>query len=87
MALQLKRKCFPIAIDNGKDYLNLSYLLNKKETGIAQILLPKEGEIVKKTKDMVSSWRGKKFSKDDARAFYSWLDKYVKDSYAELGVR
>lgn len=87
MALQLKRKCFPIAIDNGKDYLNLSYLLNKKETGIAQILLPKEGEIVKKTKDMVSSWRGKKFSKDDARAFYSWLDKYVKDSYAELGVQ
>lgn len=80
-ALNLKKKCYTAAMDNGTDYLNLSALLNKKGTGIAQTLLPKEKEVVSKTNDMISKWRQKGFNVSEAKEFYGWLDKYIYDQY------
>ncbi|MCU7497438.1 MAG: hypothetical protein HF314_10620 [Ignavibacteria bacterium] len=80
-ALDLKKKCYTATMDNGSDYLNLSALLNKKGTGIAQTLLPKENEIVEKTKSLISKWREKGFNAGEAKDFYGWLDKYIYTQY------
>ncbi|MGE5431287.1 MAG: hypothetical protein ACM3QX_09445, partial [Syntrophomonadaceae bacterium] len=80
-ALDLKKKCYTASMDNGSDYLNLSALLNKKGTGIAQTLLPKEKEIVTKTNALISKWREKGFNAGEAKEFYGWLDKYIYDQY------
>jgi hypothetical protein len=86
-ALMLKSKCFPIDYDNGIDYLNLSYVLNKKGSGIAQKLLPKEKEIVNKTLAIIDEWRKYKFDKEEAVKFYKWLNEYVLNVYRnEFGI-
>jgi hypothetical protein len=86
-ALLLKSKCFSINNDNGGDYLNLACVLNKKGTGIAQKLLPKESEIVDKTIELVDRWRENKFNKNEALQFYEWLNKYILDVYKnEFGI-
>jgi hypothetical protein len=83
-ALDLKKKCYTATMDNGSDYLNLSALLNKKGTGIAQTLLPKEKEIVSKTNALISKWRDKGFNLGEAKEFYGWLDKYIYSQYKNL---
>jgi hypothetical protein len=86
-ALLLKSKCFPINFDNGRDYLNLSYVLNKKGTGVAQKLLPWEKEIVDKTLKLIDDWKATKFNKLEAHQFYKWLNEYVLDIYkTEFGI-
>ncbi|MGE5399455.1 MAG: hypothetical protein ACM3S2_03565, partial [Ignavibacteriales bacterium] len=76
-ALSLKGRCFSATMDNGRDYLNISALLNKKGTGIAQRLLPNEKEIVSRTNSLVAKWREGGFNAKDAGEFYGWLDKYI----------
>jgi hypothetical protein len=80
-ALVLKEKCFPLDYDNGKDYLNLSAVLNKKGNGIVQTLIPKEKPIVEKATGLVDGWRKNKFNKEEAIGFYKWLDEYVTEVY------
>lgn len=82
-ALELKKKIFPALIDNGRDYINLSAVMNKKGTGIVQKLLPMEKEIVSKTQSMISSWREKGFNKLECTQHYKWLDEYITKVYKD----
>lgn len=82
-SLLLKKKCFPAQIDNGRDYLNLAAVMNKKGSGIAQKLLPKENEILSRTQSVISSWREKGFNKTEAEKHYKWLDEYITKVYKE----
>lgn len=86
-SLVLKRKCFPIEYDNGKDYLNLAVLLNKKGSGIAQKLLPKEAEIVQRTGKLLGVMRSNGFDSQSVSEHYKWLDTYVLDTYkSQFGI-
>lgn len=80
-ALELKKKAFPAGVDNGRDYLNLSSVMNKQKTGFVQSLLPKEKEIADRTNRLVKKWREKGFNESEALEQYSWMEKYIKDIY------
>lgn len=86
-SLQLKEKCFPVEYGHGQDYLNVSALLNKKETGIIQKLFPYEKEIIDKAHALLRSWRTNSFQQKEAEEYYKWLDEYINSVYMdEFGI-
>lgn len=86
-SLQLKEKCFPVEYGHGQDYLNVSALLNKEETGIIQKLFPHEKEIIDKAHALLKSWRTNSFQQKEAEEYYKWLDGYVNSVYMdEFGI-
>jgi len=86
-SLILKDKCFPLKIENGKDYINYSYLFNQKGSGVMQKLIPKESAIINKTIQLQNKWYKSGFDKNEALEFYKWLDNYINDTYKnEYGI-
>lgn len=83
-ALLLKDKCFPVKRGSGLKYLNLSVLLNRKNTGIMQLLEPVENEIFLRANEMITSASGKKPRDREILSFYKWLDEYIPASYKSL---
>ncbi len=80
--LELKKVLFPLEIGSNTDYIDLSKLINKQGTGIMQKIIPIENEIKSRGLDLITKAREKgKFDKgmDD---YYSWVDNFVRDSYA-----
>lgn len=82
VALEFKSECFPIKIDKGDSYINLSPVLNKEGTGYLQLLQPVEKEIFTKAGQLIADL-DEKYSKDEILEFYTWLDKYLADSYKQ----
>ncbi|MBU0473064.1 MAG: hypothetical protein KKF62_02745 [Bacteroidetes bacterium] len=86
-SLQLKEKCFPVEYGHGLDYLNVSALLNKEETGIIQKLFPYEKEIMDKAQTLIKNWRTNSFQQKEAEEYYKWLDEYINSVYQkEFGI-
>ncbi|MCF8239836.1 MAG: hypothetical protein K9J16_00515 [Melioribacteraceae bacterium] len=86
-SLHLKEKCFPIDYGHGSDYLNVSALLNKAETGIIQKLFPYEKEIIDKAQTLIKNWTTNSFQKEEAAEYYQWLDEYINSVYQkEFGI-
>ncbi len=84
-ALKLKEDCFPITMDKGFNYINLSAVINKEGTGYYQMLQPVENEIFTKAdKLMASLGESKKKSTEAIQEFYAWLDNYLETTYEEL---
>jgi len=81
-ALEFKSECFPIKIDKGDSYINLSPVLNKEGTGYLQLLQPVEKEIFSKAEQLIANL-DEKYSKDEILEFYAWLDKYLEDKYKQ----
>ncbi|MBN1901349.1 hypothetical protein JW926_08510 [Candidatus Sumerlaeota bacterium] len=81
-SLSLKQKCFPLRFREGKDYLNLSCILNRENTGILQIILEMDRENIRDTLEMISEWRTKGFNKTEAQQYYIHLDQMIKDFYS-----
>jgi len=81
-ALEFKSECFPITIDKGTNYINLSPVLNKEGTGYLQLLQPVEKEIFSKAEQLIADL-DEKYSKDEILEFYAWLDKYLEDTYKQ----
>lgn len=80
MALNFKAECFPITIDKGTNYINLSPVINREGTGYWQVLQPIENVIFDKAAELTASPNGKK-AKQDIRRFYAWLDAFLDDAY------
>ncbi len=80
-ALKLKRKCFPMKYREGKDYLNLGFVLNQKGDGILQKILSKDREIINYTKNFIEEMRRGGFSGNEVQKYNDWLDKTVRDFY------
>lgn len=86
-SLLLKEKCFPMNYGHGLDYLNVSALLNKAETGIIQKLFPYEKEIIDKAQALVKKWSANSFQQKEAEEYYRWLDDYIISVYKkEFGI-
>jgi hypothetical protein len=81
-ALKFKDECFPIKIDKGENYINLSPVLNKEGNGYLQVLQLIEKKIFDKVNLLISEL-DKKYSKKDIHEFYAWLDDYLAKSYKE----
>lgn len=81
VALQFKDLCFPITIDKGTFYINLSAILNKEGSGYMQLLKPIEDNIIEKASLLIADIEKGKKSTNDIRAFYSWTDEYLEKAY------
>ncbi len=81
LALEIKESCFPIERGNGQDYLLHSKLTNMAGTGVLDVILPAEEEIINKTLKMQEKWRKKKVKNRDLKKFNKWLNGYIVDVY------
>ncbi len=77
LALSLKNKVLSKQNDAKENYLNLTSLMNKNNTGVRQKLIPVEDEIMKKAEDKISDWEKTKFNSKEARDFYNWIDNDI----------
>jgi len=80
-ALSLKIKCFPVPNWEGRDYLDLSRVMNKKGSGILQKVIPGDKRIISRTRELLSGWGKQGFSREDALTHYQWLDEAVSEFY------
>jgi len=83
MSLELKKRCFPLGVWEGKDYLNLAAVLNKKGDGILQKILPEDRRNVSDALELLSSWRREGFQLEEAKRFYNRLDAGIAAFYRD----
>lgn len=74
LALQLKDKVFSHQNDASENYMNLSALLNKDNSGIRQKLIPIEEGVLEKSKLLLNKWRSSGIDKIEVEKFYQWVD-------------
>jgi hypothetical protein len=80
-ALKFKEECFPITHDRGRNYINLSAVINKEQTGYMQLLKPIENEIFIKANELMVKLENEKETKHAIQVFYGWIDSYLAESY------
>lgn len=80
LALQLKDKVFSSQNDARENYINISALMNKENTGIYQKLIPVEEEIMIRAKENLDRWRQTGLRVSEVKEFYKWLDENVISS-------
>lgn len=83
-ALQLKDKVFSPQNDASENYLNLSALMNKENSGVRQKLIPIEEKILAKAKNILSDFRKNRIDNSKAKEFYNWIDN---DVYNEIKLK
>ncbi len=83
-AMTLRDRCFPIKRGSGRNYLNLSAVINSEHTGIIQKLMPLESEIMNEARKKETEWRRKGFNQAEVQKFYRWLDVRIINSYRQM---
>lgn len=79
--LVLKKRCFPLPVDNSYDYLDLAVVCNREGSGIAQRLSGPNAEIFRRAGELVSGWRRSRFEEEEAARFYRWIDEFLGEYY------
>ena len=74
LALQLKDKVFSSQNDASENYLNLSALMNKENTGVRQELIPVEENVLGKSKSLLDKIRSDGIDQSEIKKFYEWVD-------------
>ncbi|MEI7423928.1 MAG: hypothetical protein WCK18_17635 [Prolixibacteraceae bacterium] len=82
-ALKMKEQCFPLTYDNGRNYINLSVVINQQQNGYLQVIQPIEKEIFNQAALLAQGLEKGGKNEQDIRAFYGWMDRYLSKSYAE----
>ena len=82
-ALELKKQLFPIDKGEGTDYLNLSALINKENTGILQKNLGVEKEVISKSEVQLLEWRNNGLDYKEMDELYRWINKYVSEYFSQ----
>jgi len=77
LALTLKDKVFSDQYDATENYLNLSALMNKKNTGVRQKLIPLENEILGRSEAVIADFKKGLFDEEKIKSFYDWIDEYT----------
>lgn len=80
--LKLKKQCFPLeSWAEGENYILLSKLMNKEQTGLIQLTTIFDREIISRTKLITDKWRRFEFSPTEAANFYLELNRDVLQFY------
>lgn len=82
-ALRLKRKCFPLQVGEGKDYLDLGAILNKRGDGILQKILIEDKRNIGRANALLEKFRAEGFNKNEAAAFYRSINTGIGDFYTK----
>lgn len=84
MGLELKKTLFPLKRGNVAEYLDLSKLINRQNTGILQRILSIEEVVLDKGNAVLEEMRAQgKFDKR-MNDYYRWVDEYVAERYEAL---
>lgn len=81
-ALRLKRTCFPLQVGEGKDYLDLGAILNKRGDGILQKILIEDKRNIGWANALLEKFRADGFDKNESAAFYKSLSADIMEFYA-----
>lgn len=81
LALSLKNKVVSKQNDAKENYLNLSALMNRNNTGVKQKLTPIEDRVLKKAGERITHWEKTEFNSEEVKEFYNWIDN---DIYPEI---
>ncbi|HSL87909.1 MAG TPA: hypothetical protein VK870_01260 [Ignavibacteriaceae bacterium] len=76
-ALQLKDKVFSSQNDARENYINVSALLNKENTGVYQKIIRVEELIMLQAKSYLETWRKSGINSNEIKEFYNWIDSNV----------
>ncbi len=79
--LTLKERIFPLKRGNFSEYIDLSKLINKQNTGILQKILKIEDVVLEKGNAAVDAIRSKGKADKSLTEYYSWVDKYIREQY------
>jgi hypothetical protein len=83
-ALKFKEECFPITYDRGYNYINLSAVINRENTGYIQLLQPVESTIFERAAILSGEISEGRKTPKDITVFYAWIDQYLAEKYKEL---
>lgn len=84
-SLLLKKDCFPFQKGNeGESYIYLEKLGNFSNTGIMQLNIDFEKEIISKTEKKLAKWRRLGFDLDEVGDFYKEVNESVLVYYSDL---
>lgn len=81
--LELKDIIFPLKRGNYTEYIDLSKLINRQNTGILQKVLGIEDVVLKRGNSVVDAIREKGRADKNLTEYYSWVDKYIVEQYTE----
>ena len=85
LALQLKRRCYPISRGSGDKYINLAALVNKQQTGIMQKLPEIDNLMFKMGEASLLKWRSKnRIDKNEVKHLYQEISALVLEKYKEF---
>lgn len=82
MALELKKIMVPSRRGSTKYYINTTKVANMQGTGITQILMPIQKQIVSETNKKLDAWRQKgSINQAEIDQHNQWIDNLVKETY------
>ena len=80
--LKLKKQCFPLnSWTEGENYVLLSQLLNKEQTGLLQLTNIFDKEIIARTRMLYDKWTRFEFNPTEAYNFYLTLNRDIETFY------
>jgi hypothetical protein len=80
-SLRLKEKCFPLKVWEGRDYLDLGAILNKKGDGILQKILRQDQKNIAEAAALLNKWRKGGFNKKEALMHYKTINQAIMEFY------
>ena len=81
----LKSYIWPWPYADGQNYIQLSHLINKQNTGLLQQTLEIEKDIVKRAEELMKKFRSKnKIDEQKLQQYYQWTDSYIAKHYPRL---
>ena len=81
---RLKERLFPLRTKSRENYIDIAQLINKKGTGILQVIKPIEDEVVSQGKSLIQRIReSKSYPVKDIDSYYKWVDEYIVKEYKE----
>ncbi len=81
---KLKERLFPLRTKSKGNYIDIAQLINKKGTGILQVIEPIEDEIVTRGNAVIQEIReAKSYPVKDIDSYYKWVDEFTVKEYKE----
>lgn len=79
---KLKERLFPLRTKSRSNYIDIAQLINKKGTGILQLIEPIESEIVSRGEVLIDKIRSSKsYPSKEVDAYYKLVDSFIIDEY------
>lgn len=79
--LSLKKQLFPISRGEGADYIDLSKLINRQETGILQKVSGIEKDVLNEGLKEIEKARDAGTFDKSINKYYTWVDSYLTEAY------